>query len=277
MKKGSIITLGAMTLTALWAGALAPRRNHPGWEKFENHRYAHRGLHDLEAGRPENSLAAFRAAAERGYGAELDVHLMRDGNLAVVHDSSLVRVCGADVLIEDLCAEDLPNYRLYDTDETVPLFEDVLKIFERKTPLIIELKTANGNASELTDAVMNALRAWGGDYCVESFDPMVLARLKSRYPQVFRGQLSSDFIRFKGDSSVPFTSRAAITYLLTTFLTKPDFIAYNERDRDNLSLRLMKWLYGVHEVSWTVRDEELLHRLEGEGVPAIFEGFIPQD
>lgn len=38
----------------------------------------HRGLHDLEAGVPENSMAAFAAAVEKGYGIELDVQLTRD-------------------------------------------------------------------------------------------------------------------------------------------------------------------------------------------------------
>ena len=152
----------------------------------------------------------------------------------------------------------------------------MLRVFERKTPIIVELKTAHGNADALTDTVMNALRAWGGDYCIESFDPAVLMRLKSRYPQVFRGQLSSDFLRFKGNSDVSLPGRAALTYLLTTFLTKPDFIAYNQRDRENISLQLMKRLYGVHEVSWTIRDEEVMRELESQGVPTIFEGFVPE-
>ena len=41
-----------------------------------------------------------------------------------------------------------------------------------------------------------------------------------------------------------------------------------------VSLRLMKRLYGVHEVGWTIRDREAMERLEREGVPGIFEGFV---
>ena len=85
--------------------SLLPRRNYPGWEAFQTARFAHRGLHNAGAGRPENSMAAFRAAIEKGFGAELDVHLMADGNLAVVHDSDLTRVCGKKGFIEDLRAE----------------------------------------------------------------------------------------------------------------------------------------------------------------------------
>ena len=65
-----------------------------GWKEFYHINYAHRGLHDIEKGIPENSPAAFRAAVEAGYGAELDVQLSRDGQVVVFHDDTLDRVCG---------------------------------------------------------------------------------------------------------------------------------------------------------------------------------------
>lgn len=54
-------------------------------------------------------------------------------------------------------------------------------------------------------------------------------------------------------------------------------MAYKWQDRGNLSLRLMRGLYGVHEVSWTVRDQATMDALGAEGVPSIFEGFLPED
>ena len=90
------------------------RKNHGHWSVLRQYRYAHRGLHDKPR-IPENSMAAFRRAVERGFGAELDVHLMKDGNLAVIHDSSLKRTAGADVRIEDLTVEDLGQFVLEDS------------------------------------------------------------------------------------------------------------------------------------------------------------------
>ena len=46
---------------------------------------AHRGLHDNEHGIPENSMAAFQRAVDKGYGIELDVHLTADNQLVVFH------------------------------------------------------------------------------------------------------------------------------------------------------------------------------------------------
>ena len=259
-------------LLAIYLILLIPRTGHPGWEKLAGVRYAHRGLHNKDKGIPENSMAAFRLAVEHGYGAELDVHLLADGRLAVFHDSSLKRICGTEGTIEDLRAEDLSRYHLLETEETIPLFEDVLALFENKTPLIIELKAVGKNSPALTDAVMKVLQNWQGTYCIESFQPAVVRHLRTHYPDVIRGQLSENF--FKG-SSLPFIVKFLMTFLLTTFYTRPDFIAYHHKHRSNISLRMMRKLYGVHEVGWTIREQAVMEQLEKDGVTPIFENFIP--
>ncbi|MFR8727711.1 MAG: glycerophosphodiester phosphodiesterase family protein [Dysosmobacter sp.] len=133
-----IVLLVLIVLAELFLLMLRCRREHPGWKLLRQYRYAHRGYHD-KPHIPENSMAAFRRAIEHGYGAELDVHLMKDGRLAVIHDASLKRTAGADVLVEDLTAEELKQYRLEGTQEQIPLLEEVLPLFQGKR-LIIELK-----------------------------------------------------------------------------------------------------------------------------------------
>ena len=133
------------------------------------------------------------------------------------------------------------------------------------------------NAAALTDAVMAELSGWSGTYCIESFHPGVLLRLKEKYPWVIRGQLSENFLRGGEVHGLSLPARFALTNLLTTGLTRPDFVAYRWQDRGNLSLRLMRGLYGVHEVGWTVRDQDTLDGLAEEEVPSIFEGFLPEN
>lgn len=253
---------------------LSCRKGHPAWARLGQFRYAHRGLHDLSQGIPENSLAAFRRAVDHGFGAELDVHLMADGNLAVVHDSDLTRVCGKKVRIEDLTAADLKDYPLQGTAETIPLFRDVLPIFAGKTPLIVELKV-EGNAAALAEAACKLLGQYQVDCCIESFHPMALRWLAKNRPEICRGQLSQNFLRASEVGGLGLPARLVMTWLLSAFLTQPDFIAYHYKDRACLSLHLMKRLYGVREVGWTIRDRADMERLEAEGVIPIFEGFIP--
>ena len=239
----------------------------------EHHWFAHRGLHH-QPDAPENSLAAFRAALENGFGAELDVHLMKDGHLAVIHDSSLLRTAGVDVRIEDLCAEDLKDYRLEGSEEKVPLLEEVLNLFEGKTPLIIELKVVNKNHKELTAAVCRLLDRYSVNYCIESFDPRVLYWLKKNRPEIIRGQLSCD-MREEGNYHP--LGLWALTHLLSSGFTRPDFIAYDYKTRKKFpELTICRRLYGVQEASWTLRDADTAGKLRRKGNLIIFEGFMPE-
>lgn len=70
-----------LILAVAWAVLLRARRGTESMAALRKFRYAHRGLYDKEAGIPENSLPAFSRAIARGFGAELDVHLLRDGTL----------------------------------------------------------------------------------------------------------------------------------------------------------------------------------------------------
>lgn len=237
-------------------------------------RYAHRGLHD-QPRIPENSMWAFRRALEQGYGAELDVHLLKDGTLAVMHDSSLLRTAGADVMIESLTREELSQYRLTGTDEHIPLFDEVLALFEGKQPLIIELKCANGNHFALAKAVCERLDSYRGQFCIESFDPFAIKDVKTLRPAFLRGQLSMDFE--KDQAGLPRYQRFLLTNLLLNFLTKPDFIAYKFSDRHNLSRRLCCRIWRAQPVFWTLRSKQELSLCESGGGIPIFEKFDPEN
>ena len=155
-----------LVLFAIYGLSTCGRLKHPEKDRLKGWNYAHRGLHNRDKGIPENSLAAFRAAVEHGYGAELDVHLLRDGNLAVIHDSLLERVTGQSGRIEDLTTDDLKNYRLCGTEETIPTFREVLDTFAGKTPLIIELKPVDNNHAALCKAACDAMEGYEGLWCM---------------------------------------------------------------------------------------------------------------
>ena len=259
-------------LVCLWLLLLRCRHHAPDWEKLLGWRYAHRGWH-MKPAVPENSLAAFRRALDRGWGAELDVHLLKDGALAVFHDSDLRRCAGDAGDIEDLDRAGLSRLRLEGTEEPVPLFDEVLALFEGRAPLIIELKSHKGNHKALTEAVIARLDRYRGDYCVESFDPRVLMVLRKERPNILRGQLAMDFR--PGGEPLPGWQRFALRNLLMNFLTVPDFIAYRFEDRQRLALKLCRRVWGVREASWTLRSMDDLLSAEAAGAMPIFECFDP--
>ncbi len=270
------IVLLAVVLFELWAICLRCRREHPYWKTLGQYRYAHRGWHDKPA-IPENSMAAFRLAVENGFGAELDVHLMKDGHLAVIHDSSLRRTAGADVMVEDLTLAELRQYRLEGTDEPIPLLEDVLALFEGRTPLVVELKSYKGNHDALAEATMAMLDKFRVAYCVESFDPRCLMWLKKHRPDVVRGQLSQQFFRHRdNDPGVGKAVQFLLSNLFFNIVTQPDFIAYRFSDRKCAAVAICRGVYHVQEVNWTITDRSQMEAAEKRGNLVIFERFDPR-
>ncbi len=237
-------------------------------------RYAHRGYHHKPAV-PENSLPAFRLAIERGWGAELDVHLLKDGGLAVFHDSQLKRCTGVEGIIEDHTLDELKALRLEGTDNPIPEFRQVLDLFEGKAPLIIELKTYGSNHRALAESVCRALDSYHGDFCIESFDPRALIDVRKLRPGFIRGQLAQDFVKNPTDE-VASWQRGLLTDMRLNFLTRPDFIAYKYEDRDNPALRRCV-KRGMQEVCWTIRTKKAMEEIEKDGGIAIFEGFDPDE
>ena len=66
-----------------------------------------------------------------------------------------------------------------------------------------------------------------------------------------------------------------MSWQLTQFLTKPDFVAFQYRDRKNLGTFLSRKLWGAQGVSWTLKTQQELDTAEEEGWIPIFEGFVP--
>lgn len=235
--------------------------------------YAHRGLHDNISDAPENTMAAFEKAVEAGYGIELDVQLTKDGQVVVVHDFNLKRICHVDGDVDDFTYEELQQFPIYGSGERIPLFTDVLKLVDGKVPLIVELKYKN-EKSKICEKAQAILNDYQGIYCVESFHPQVLLWYKNNYPAICRGQLSMNYQREEGDHGPEFF---VMRHLLLNFLTRPDFIAYDCRAMRALSKNVCRVLFGCPSVAWTVKCQAQLDACRPYFDYFIFEGFVPKD
>lgn len=269
-----IALLILILLFLLWALALMPRvHSKPDFSPLKNQFYAHRGYYLKDQSIPENSLPGFARAVENKFGVELDVHLTKDGKLAVLHDENLKRMCGADLNLSDLTSSELKDRKLAGTQNSIPLFSEVLQVIDGKIPMIIEVKPYGGNIGTLCKRLCTELEGYSGVYCVESFDPRAVAWFKKHRPSVVRGQLSMRPGRYEGVN--PLVAFAA-SNLLANFLTRPDFIAYCVEDRRNISFRLCKKLYGVQEFSWTIHTQKDAAEVQKTGGLLIFEHFDPR-
>ena len=239
-------------------------------EKYKSLNFAHRGLHD--ATRAENSTSAFAAAVEAGFAIELDVRLSSDGVLMVFHDDTLERMTGERGRVDSKTAEELRSIKLGETEDTIPTFDEVLALVDGRVPLLVEIKEDAGQYG-VTEKTVETLKGYKGEFLIESFNPLALARVKKLMPEAPRGILSKTFLKEK--------EYRAFTYFLLQCLvlnaaSRPDFIAFDHRHSKNLALRRARGIFKAPTLAWTVRSEgeEKMARKHGfDGM--IFEGYIP--
>ncbi|MBM1690559.1 glycerophosphodiester phosphodiesterase family protein [Sulfitobacter geojensis] len=158
---------------------------------------AHRALHDVNAGRPENSRAAIRAAIDAGYGIEIDVQLSADDAAMVFHDYALDRLTDQTGPIRLRGANDLAKIPLKGGDEGIPDLPEVLALVAGRVPLVIELKDQDGamgpNIGALEQATADAVATYAGPLAVMSFNPNSVARMAELLPEVPRGIVTSAY------------------------------------------------------------------------------------
>ena len=241
-----------LTMAAISAGlglfAIAP--GYAGRKEkaqFRGINYAHRGLHSRDRSIPENSLSAFRRAAKAGYGIELDVQLSKDGEVVVFHDDTLDRVCGVHARVCDLDWSELSRLNLCGTEETIPLFSQVLNSIQGCEALIVELKNGQQNR-ELCRKTRDLLASYHGRVCIESFNPLIVMWFRFHAPHVFRGQLATSLKDYR-ESRIHGLKAFVLHNTLLNFLSRPHFIAYRIGFRP-LPVRISNML-GALNVGWT--------------------------
>ncbi len=230
---------------------------------------AHRGLHST--GVPENSLAAFAAAADAGYAIELDIHLSSDGEIVVFHDDTTVRLTGADHKVTATSAAVLTALSLDGTPERIPLLREVLDLVAGRVPLLIEIKTGTPPAL-IGRPLLALLQGYAGAYAVQSFDPRIVFWLRRNAPGVTRGQISGSFV---GDG-VPFGQRILLRSMVLNAVTWPDFLAFQVDALPSVVVALWRRVLKAPLLVWTVRDPGQLRAAQRFRANPIFESVVPQ-
>lgn len=266
-----ILLLILLLIAILFLYLVHPRLRRPDCTPFLNCCFAHRGLHDMEHGIPENSLAAFCRAAEAGYGIELDVQLTRDGIPVVFHDATLSRMCAIDRRVDSLSFQELQEFTLAGTKEKIPSFAEALSLIKGRVPLLVEIKMDHIDFA-IPQKVDELLYAYGGLYCVESFHPAALWWYRKNRPGIFRGQLSTNF-------NIENRTLSPLQYLLGKMVlnvfSRPDFISYNWRFRVDTALNICHRIFGAHCAGWVIRSEKELKTCRRLFDMYIFEDFLP--
>ncbi|MEQ9041836.1 MAG: glycerophosphodiester phosphodiesterase family protein [Silicimonas sp.] len=238
---------------------------------------AHRGLHDVRAGRPENSRVAVRAAIEAGYGIEIDIQRSADGQAMVFHDYRLERLTEGNGRVDAHTAEELAGLTLRGGDEGVPTLGEILDIVGGRVALLVEIKDQDGALGDavgpLERAVATALKGYDGDVAVMSFNPWAVASMRDLAPDIARGLTTEDFAAVD-DWAVTLEERRRLSELPDYDRVGAVFISHNHRHLLSPRVAELK-AAGAKVLSWTIRspEEEAEARRIADNVT--FEGYLP--
>jgi len=166
--------------------------------EFLSQPVAHRALHDVKDGRPENSRAAIRAAIKAGYAIEIDLQCSSDGCPMVFHDDTLDRLAEASGPVTARSRAELEQIPLKGGDgECIPSLAEVLELVAGKVPLLIEIKDQDGalgtNLGPLEEATARALSGYKGPVALMSFNPHSITALARTAPEIARGLVTSAY------------------------------------------------------------------------------------
>ncbi len=235
---------------------------------------AHRGYHDADAGRIENTLPAAAAAIERNFAIECDVQATADGRVVVFHDHTLHRLTEGKGRIGDLSLDSLKAVRFKHADARIPTLEELLALIDGRVPLVIEIKSTWSADRRLEAAVAAALSTYIGPVAVMSFDPGSMAEMRRLAPGIRRGLIADSFPRvdWRHLSTV---ARLANRHLLSAPYTLPSFVAYGIKSLPALAPLALRRISGMPILTWTVRTPADRARAKRWADQIIFEGFDP--
>ena len=237
---------------------------------------AHRALHDVADGRPENSRAAIRAAMAHGYGIEIDLQMSRDGQAMVFHDYQLDRLAEAKGPVQQRSAAELGAITLKGGDEGVPTFAEVLALVAGRVPLLVEIKDQDGalgaNVGPLEEAAAEAARGYEGPLAFMSFNPESVAAMARFAPDVPRGIVTEEY-----DAEEWPLVRAEVRDRLRGI---PDydrvgacFISHHVSDLGRARVSELK-ASGANVLCWTVRSAEIEAEARKVADNVTFEGYL---
>jgi glycerophosphoryl diester phosphodiesterase len=234
---------------------------------------AHRTLHDVSDGRPENSLAGAAAAIEHGYAIELDLQMSKDGVPMMFHDYSLERLTDEIGAVGQRTAAELGAITLKHGNETIPTFDALLKFIDGRVPLLVEIKDQDGafgtNVGALEHATCKLLSDYGGAAALMSFNPHSMAKCATFAPNIPRGLVTG---RFKS-VPLPETRRQELLEILDYDRVGASFISHHVKHLEDAVVTYRKQ-QGASILCWTVRTAKVEKVARKVADNITFEGYL---
>lgn len=197
--------------------------------------YAHRGLFDNKK-IVENTISAFKKAILDNLNIELDIRVTKDNKIIVFHDENIKRLTNIDRLVRDMTYDELKNIKLLNTNDRVPLLEEVLTLVKGNVTLLIEIKD-NFSSNALRD-LDKLLLDYNGKVLLQSFNPIIIRKMAStslkRYHMGIL--LTNNYKGFKRALYEVFIYKYFIKQKYISFISSPKELVFKVKEVTNKEL-----------------------------------------
>lgn len=224
---------------------------------------AHRGFHDLNDKRWENTLSAFSAAIERGYAIECDVHLSADGVPIVIHDDDLRRLTGTEGFVWQRTAAEMAQLRIGGSDDHPPTLRELLDLVDGRVPLVVEIKGTPGHDAGLVKAVGRLLKRYEGQVAIMSFDHWLIREFETEAPGIPGGLTAYGTANHETEAHFSMLAHGIA------------FTSYAAGDLPNRFVSFVREKLGMPVITWTIRDQPAIDLTFKYADQMTFEGFEP--
>ena len=238
---------------------------------------AHRGLHNAKRGIIENTGPAFEAAIAKGYGIECDVRPAADGLPVVFHDEALSRLVAGRGPVAKVTERQLQSLRHRGVGAPILTFDELLELVSGRVPLLVEIKSEwHPPQKSFLGKLAATASAYRGPIALMSFDPAVMAAIRTLAPKLPRGIISGTYIGSGWWSRKISAKRgAALRDLLESGPVAPDFYAYDVNALPTPITDYARLVQGLPLFTWTVRTAKQRRIAANSADAMIFEGFEP--
>ena len=223
---------------------------------------AHRGFHDAGNAIYENTLSSCKAAIDRGFNIEIDLHPSKDKIPVVFHDPSLKRMCNDDRNIRQMNIAELQKINIGDSQDHIASLDELLNLVDGKVGIIMELKGVLGEDDGFVESVGNSLKNYAGPVAMMSFFHWLLKDARKLGMKVPLGLTA-----MAGDNM--YTSHKSITNDCQL-----DFVSYSYED---LSCKFVREIREsqLPTICWTIKSPQDMHQSLQYCDQVTFEGFNP--
>ena len=160
----------------------------PGLDWLTARPVAHRGLHDAANGVVENTPSAFAAAIAGNYAIECDLQISADGEAMVFHDDDARSPDGCTgPAIRPQCRHELKAIAFKNTDDRMITLAELCDLVAGRVTLVIEIKSHFDGDTRLAARTVEVLQGYAGPVAAMSFDPLLVAALRTLAPGLPRG------------------------------------------------------------------------------------------